>query len=282
MITIKNYKKAESLEEAWQLNQQRGCRILGGMLWLKMGRGTVQTAVDLTGLGLDTIEETSQEFRIGCMVTLRELELHPGMDSYTGGAMKEALRHIVGVQFRNLATVGGSVYGRFGFSDVLTMFMAMDSYVELYRGGVVPMQEFAAMKDERDILVRVIVRKLPACFSYHSVRNSATDFPVLNCAAGCFKEVEASDFEVSDAGLSVPVGYRVAVGARPARAILVQDEENILSGPITCDKARAFGEYAAAHVLTGSNLRGSAQYRSHLVKVLAERAVSESGGIRSC
>ena len=216
------------------------------------------------------------------MVTLRELEQHTGMDSYTGGAMKEALRHIVGVQFRNLATVGGSVYGRFGFSDVLTMFMAMDSYVELYRGGIIPMQEFAAMKYDRDILVRVIVRKIPACFSYHSVRNSATDFPVLNCAAGYFQEMEDLASGVSDFEACAPVGYRVAVGARPARTILVQDEENILSGPITCEKARAFGEYAAAHVLTGSNLRGSAQYRSHLVKVLAERAVSESGGIRSC
>ena len=40
--------------------------------------------------------------------------------AYTAGAVREAVRHIVGVQFRNCATVGGSIYGRFGFSDVLT------------------------------------------------------------------------------------------------------------------------------------------------------------------
>lgn len=51
----------------------------------------------------------------------------------TGGAVRESLRHIVGVQFRNLATVGGSIFGRFGFSDVLTMFLALDSW-----GGAVP------------------------------------------------------------------------------------------------------------------------------------------------
>ena len=58
MITIRNYKKAESLEEAWRLNQQKSNRIIGGMLWLKIGKGTVQTAIDLSGLSLDQIEET--------------------------------------------------------------------------------------------------------------------------------------------------------------------------------------------------------------------------------
>ena len=56
MFTIKNYVRAQSLEEAWTLNQKRSSRIIGGMLWLKMGRGTVQTAIDLSDLGLDTIE----------------------------------------------------------------------------------------------------------------------------------------------------------------------------------------------------------------------------------
>ena len=52
MFTIKNYVRAQSLEEAWTLNQKRSSRVLGGMLWLKMGRGTVQTAIDLSDLGL--------------------------------------------------------------------------------------------------------------------------------------------------------------------------------------------------------------------------------------
>ena len=49
------------------------------------------------------------------MTTLHDLELHAGLNQYTNNSMKEAMRHIVGVQFRNLATVGGSIYGRYGF-----------------------------------------------------------------------------------------------------------------------------------------------------------------------
>ena len=120
MLTIREYKKAESLEEAYTLNQKKSNRVIGGMIWLKMETLNVGTAIDLSGLGLDTIEETETEFRIGAMASLRALELHEGLAAYTNGAMRESVRHIVGVQLRNLATVGGSLYSRFGFSDVLT------------------------------------------------------------------------------------------------------------------------------------------------------------------
>lgn len=274
MITIRNYKKAESLEEAWQLNQQRGNCVIGGMLWLKMGKRTVQTAIDLSGLGLDTIEETGDGWKIGCMTTLRQLELHPGLSEYTGGAMKEALRHIVGVQFRNLATVGGSIFGRYGFSDVLTMFLSMDSYAELYKGGIIPLREFAASKYDRDILVRIHVKKTPSRYYYQSVRNTQTDFPVLTCAAAWTPGSCPSEGE--------PLSFQIAVGARPGRAVVLEDAEHILTLPITQEKADAFGIYAAAHIPTEGNLRGSAAYRSHLVQVLAARAAMKAGGELEC
>lgn len=165
MMTIREYKQAESLEEAWQLNQKKANRVLGGMIWLKMENINVGTAIDLSGLELDTIEETEGSFSIGAMVTLRQLEEHAGLAAYTHGAVKEALRHIVGVQLRNLATVGGSIYSRFGFSDVLTLFMAMDCSVELYKGGIISLQEYAERPYDRDILVRLIVKKEEAEFS---------------------------------------------------------------------------------------------------------------------
>ena len=115
MIKIKDYVRVGSLEEAYELNQKRSACILGGMLWTKMGQRQVQTAIDLSGLGLDQIEESEEEFSIGCMVTLRQMEEHEGLNAYTDGAARESVQSIVGVQFRNLATVGGSIFGRFGF-----------------------------------------------------------------------------------------------------------------------------------------------------------------------
>ena len=146
MMTIREYKRAESLEEAWQLNQKRNNRVIGGMIWLKMENINVGTAIDLSGLGLDKIEETAEGFSIGAMVPLRQIELHEGLNAYTDGAVRESVRHIVGVQLRNLATVGGSIYSRFGFSDVLTMFLALNASVELYKGGIVPLTEQTGVK----------------------------------------------------------------------------------------------------------------------------------------
>ena len=210
MITIQKYVRAQSLEEAWQLNQNKRNRILGGMLWLRLGKGTVNTAIDLCDLGLDTIEETDEQFSIGAMATLRDIEMHEGLNTYTNGAIANAVKDIVGVQFRNMATVGGSIWGRFGFSDVLTVFLAMDSYVELYKGGIIPLEQFAKMKKDNDILVRLIVKKTPCKVVYSSMRNQRTDFPVLACAVSCL------DGE-----------YRLSVGARPARARVFRDKKGI-------------------------------------------------------
>ena len=119
MFKAREYVKAESLEQAWQLNQKKSSVIVGGMMWLKMTNLTKGAIVDLSGLGLDNIEENEEEFFIGCMCSLRRLELHQGLNQYFGNIFKECNRHIVGVQFRNGSTVGGSIFGRYGFSYIL-------------------------------------------------------------------------------------------------------------------------------------------------------------------
>ena len=261
MMTIQNYVRAQSLEEAYQLNQNKRNRILGGMLWLKLSDITVPTAIDLSQLGLDRIEETEEEFSIGAMVCLRQLEQHPGLNQYTQNAVAKAVRDIVGVQFRNMATVGGSLFGRFGFSDVLTVFLALDAYVELYKGGVVSLEDFSKMEKDRDILVRVIVKKRPGRFAYQAMRNSRTDFPVLACA-------------VSQVGGE----YRAVIGARPGRAMVLRDEQKLLADGIREPDAQAFTDFVADHTPTDGNVRGSAAYRTHLVRVLTKRALLELEG----
>lgn len=263
MITLQKYVRAQSLEEAWQLNQSRRNRIVGGMLWLKMSRGSVGTAIDLCDLGLNTIEETDDCFSIGAMVSLRQIEMHEGLNRYAQNAVRHAVQDIVGVQFRNMATVGGSLWSRFGFSDVLTVFLAMDAHVELYKGGMVSLEQFAQMPYDNDILVRLIIKKTPGKFVYTAMRNQRTDFPVIACA-------------VSQIGSET----RAVIGARPSRAMIVRDDSGLLDGGITESNARAFGDYVAEKTPTFSNLRGSAEYRTHLIRGLTHRAMIELGGMQ--
>lgn len=252
MITISNYVKAESLEQAYELNQKRTNRVLGGMMWMRLSKGRVQTAIDLSGLGLDQIEESDDEFRIGCMCSLRSLELHKGLNTYFQNAIKESVRHIVGVQFRNGATVGGSIFGRFGFSDVLTCFLALDSYVELYKGGIVSLADFVKMERDNDILVRIILKKNDCKVRYITERATSTDFPIIACAVS----------HVGD-------DWKISVGARPMKADLVA--ENIALH--TPEEAEAFAKRMAGAFSYGTNMRGSKEYRQHLAEVLIKRAV---------
>lgn len=266
MLNIQTYVRAKSLEEAYTLNQKRNARVLGGMLWLKMASNTVGTAIDLCELGLDTIEEDETGFTLGAMATLRMLEQHPGLAAYTQNAAAKAVQDIVGVQFRNMATVGGSVWGRFGFSDVLTLLLAADARVNLYKAGTLPIETFAVMPYDRDLLVSVTVPKYrDAAFAYKAMRIQRTDLPVLNCA------LARLDGE-----------YRLAVGARPGKAVLLRDENGLLADGITPESAAAFAAYAAQNVPTGANARGSAEYRTHLVEVLTRRCALELEGDPLC
>ena len=53
MLDIKNYVRVQSLQEAYDLCQNRRNVIIGGMLWLKMQNRSVDTAIDLCDLGLN-------------------------------------------------------------------------------------------------------------------------------------------------------------------------------------------------------------------------------------
>lgn len=255
MYTIKNYVIADSLEQAYALRQKgRNNVIIGGNLWLKMGHRNIQNAIDLSGLDLNRIEEDENGFRIGCMATLRDLEIHPGLRQAFGSLFQEAVRHIVGVQFRNLASVGGSIFPRFGFSDVLTAFLACDSYVELYKGGRIPLAQFADMPLDQDILTHICIKKDGRRVCYKSYRLTETDFPVLTCA-------------VANHGKE----YDTVLGARPKRAVRVAGVD--LPDPENPDMRKEYARQIVERTEFGSNIRGSAAYREELAKVLIERAV---------
>ena len=123
------------------------------------------------------------------------------------------------------------------------------------------MEEFANMKMDHDILVRLIVKKAPGKVVYSAMRNQSTDFPVLTCAVSNMNGI-----------------YKAVVGARPAKACVYTDVENRLADGITEETRKSFAEDVAKVAKTQSNVRGSKEYRTHLVKVLVERGLVQLGG----
>lgn len=246
MARYQSYVMAQSLEEAYALNQKRSSVIVAGNMWLRMCGLKKQTAIDLSALGLDQIEEAEGAFVVGSMTTLRALETHESLNRAFGGVFAKALAPIVGTQFRNTATIGGSVYARFGFSDVSTLLLALGAEVVLYQRGAVSLAEYQKEAWDRDIITHIRIPKGQKA-DVQSVRVSGTDIPTLVCAAA------AGDY-----------GLRVVLGARPARAVVVYEG----------DAPGADFAAIAEKTAFGTNLRASQGYRRKIAPVLMARAAA--------
>ena len=260
MFTANEYITVKSFGEAYELNQKRTNKIVAGNMMLRLSHRKLNKAIDLSGLEADYILETETQFKIGCMCSLRDLEKNEAFRNSFGPDISGALGHIVGVQFRNTATVGGSIFGRFGFSDVLTYFLALDTYVNLFNGGIKPLSEFAASSYDNDVIMEIIVNKDGRRAFYESFRLTDTDFPVISAALGVGKK-----------------GRYFAIGARPAKARLLVVDYTEYPEKLSSDEIRSLAEYVAESFNYGTNIRAGAEYRRHIAKVLAERLLKKTG-----
>ena len=249
MARYKSYVLAQSLQEAYDLNQKKSSVIVAGNMWLRMCGLNKQTAIDLSQLGLNQIEEEQDCFVLGAMTSLRQMETHEGLHAAFGGAFAKALAPIVGTQFRNGATLGGSVYSRFGFSDVSALLLALDAEVLLFKRGAVRLNDYQKEAWDRDIITHIRIPKGQTA-DVQSVRVSATDIPTLVCAAAKSEK-----------------GIRMVLGARPARAMIVCD------GLAPDADVKTFAEIAE-NTPFGTNLRAGEAYRRAVAPVLMARAAA--------
>lgn len=259
MIRYKEYKRAKSLENAYELLvKSRKNTVIGGMIWLNAGNGQYATVIDLCDLQLNEIEEEEEFFKIGAYVTLRQLEVSERLNAYYSNAFNEAVKHIEGVQLRNLATAGGSVCQRAGFSDLCTLLLAMDAKVTLYKRGTMQVADFLKLdRREKDILINILVPKTAKKVVFLSQRNTHTDLPVLNCGI-----------------VKMGTSLRVVVGARPALAELVTVDEEDVQAKLSDEKwIDRFAADVPNKLSFAGNIRASAQYRKMICEVLVRRGL---------
>ena len=141
---------------------------------------------------------------------------------------------------------------------MLRCMLALDTQVELFHEGMVSLEEFArrpVRRDERDILVRIIIKKDGRRAAYASQRNSQTDFPVIACCVA-----------------SLGRHWFVSIGARPARAQLVRVKEDDFD-TLSQLAAEAAGAYSY-----GTNMRGSGEYRQFLAETYTRRLMEKLRG----
>lgn len=258
-MIIKEYLKPESIDEAYNMLQKKGAIILGGGAFLHLQRIEAEAAVDLSKLGLSFIEEKGDSIEIGAYTTLREIEESELLKGYFNGILSKVTGLVMGVQVRNTATIGGTVYGKYGFSDIITALSVLDAEVELYKEGRIPFETFLSNKIEKDILTKIILKKDDRKAVFNNIRNSSMDFSILNTAVSnsCGK-------------------FKISVGARPQGTVLAYDAmEYLEKNGLNEENAEKAVAIASESLSFGSDIRASSWYRKELCKVLVKRGILE-------
>ena len=255
MISFEDFVQPASIGEAYALLiEKKHNAVLGGGAFLRLGSARLGTAIDLAKLALDYIKVQDGCIEIGATTTLRSVETNPVLLTNFDAILPKAVGNVLGVQFRNVVTIGATVYSRYGFSDLLPALLALDTEVELYKAGRISLKEFMGKAYAKDILTRIFIKQDGRKAVYQSLRPCASDFPLLNVAVS-LKEREGT----------------IVVGARPQRAMIAESASALLS---TGEIERAAAT-AAAELSFGDNMRATAEYRRAMCEVLVKRAITE-------
>ena len=261
-MEIVNYFKAKTVEEAYKkLQEDPSNLIIGGGAWLRLSSKTVNTAIDLEYVGLNQIKETENSIEIDAYVTLREVEKNEALSNLFSGILNKGISGIMGVALRNLVTVGGSIVGKYSFSDFITPLLAMNTEVEMYKAGRMSLVEFLKLRTrEKDILVKLIIHKEDGLGYYYKMKKTGLDFAVVNVAVA-----------------KLNGSIKIIVGARPSLATFaVKAMEYVNSQKeITDEVIEETAQIAVDELKFGTNSKASKEYRIELAKVYVRRGLKE-------
>lgn len=259
MFTIKEYVKPNTINEAYEiLISKKNNTVIGGSAFLKMGSKKIGTAIDLANLNLNYIKDKEGYIEIGAYTTLRDLETNQLLKENFKGVIPNSVKNIVGVQFRNIANIGASVFSKYGFSDIITALLALDTEVELAKTGRIKLDEFLNSSYEKDILTKIFIKKNQRVAVYKDLRNSVSDYPILNVSVSRLED-----------------NFKICVGARPNRAKIAFKASRELSNSKEVTDLDYYANIASDELNFGTNDRASKDYRKAVSKILIKRAIKE-------
>lgn len=256
-LRANEYYRAKSLEDAYhKLNENQSNAIIAGGLWMKKTGLQYNALIDLSELQLDEIKEDKEFIYIGSMVSLRDFENNFVINSLYSGATAFAVREVMGPAFRNSATIGGSIMGRYPFSDVIAGLLPLDVELSFYPEQKMSLLDYLNYRGKLNaILTRVKIRKENGKGFFKKVKTTALDFPLINISI-----VKRNN------------KHYIAVGSRPMVATLA------VKAMKAADEGMGFDEVAdiaseELQFLDSSNI--SKDYRKDLVKVYVRRGLEE-------
>jgi aerobic carbon-monoxide dehydrogenase medium subunit len=274
------YHRPDSLEEALQLLSQHGdeAKVLAGgqslIPVMKLRLATPAHLVDIGRLGLEAISESDGRLTVGALARHRDLERSDVLKARYP-VMAAAAPLISDPIVRNLGTIGGSLCHADPAGDWGSVMLALDASVVLrsVRGErEVAMPEFlvdtfttALEPDEILTEVRIPQTAGPSGGTYLKLERKVGDFATVAAAV----HLSLSDGTIERAGIAL-----TAVGPKNLRPT---DAEASLAGAEPTEAAFAeAGRLAAEASSPVSDLRGSIDYKRHVVDVYVRRGLARA------
>jgi carbon-monoxide dehydrogenase medium subunit len=267
-----------SLEGACALiaNNNDAIAIAGGtalLTMIKHGIFVPKTLVNLKKIqaASDISYDAQTGLRIGALTTIFDIEASPIVrQHYT--VLAKACHVVANIRIRNMATIGGNLAHGDYQSDPPTVLVALEAVVELLsRNGMRQMKlsEFVKGSYETAIepgeLISAVV--VPPARDLHGTyakftTGSSEERPCVGIAA----------LTRIDEGVCREL--RLVIGAVSPKPLRVQSGESMARGErLTPEIIERIAKDASRNVDPISDLRGTADYKRHLVHVLVRRTL---------
>lgn len=266
--------RCKTPEAALAALRNEGARVIGGGTVLvrmtNTGDASIDTLVRLDDAASRSIELDGEQVHLGCAVTMSQVIRHPAL-----GWLAPAARAVGGPAIRNMATVGGNLFGSAPYGDFAVALLALDAQITLHTElgrQQMPIAEFFARRDRdlKKILVQSIRFKSLSAgeFLYRKVsRTRPKGIAILTIAATLLERD----------GLIAEV--RIAYGAMARTPIRAPGVESALRGkPRTAAGVGAALAVALQNTSPADDPISSAWYKSAVLPVHLRRLLVGEGG----
>lgn len=277
------YHSVSSVPEALALLNQHGASawiVAGGTdLIIEMERGAhpqLEVLVDITRVpGLDDIRLEDNAIVLGPLVTHNHVV---GSDLIRRRALPlaQASWEVGAPQIRNRATIAGNLITASPANDTITPLIALGAQVTLLS---VDGQRTLKLEDFYSGFRQTVLRpnELLRCIRVPPLRKDQRGvFLKLGLRrAQAISVVDATAVIGRDAD-GIVTDARIALGSVAATIVRVPAAENYLIGKsLNSETMAECGRLASAAVTPIDDVRGSAEYRSEMVKILVARALRQ-------
>ena len=278
-----DYHAPSTLREAVSLlNDNADAKVLAGghslIPMMKLRLSEPSAVIDLGRVeGLSYVNESGGGLAIGAMTSYYDI-INSDAVQQNVSVLAEAAGEVADPQVRNMGTIGGSLAHSDPAADLPAVMLALGAEVVASSRGALGrvntrtisaddffLDLFTTALEPNEILteIRIPAQAANSGSAYAKMANKASHFAIVGVAAS----VTVDGGSVTAARISV-----TGAGSSASRAS--DSEERLVGSSGDADAIRSAAGRAANGIELNEDVHASAEYREHLTKVFALRAIT--------